>query len=373
MKNITVSDINKNNLSLIYNLIYTSGKISKQELASQLNLSLPTITQKISTLKSQGLITKEGHFESSVGRRAVAYTICAEARIAIGVGIFKKQISILSVDLKGNICGSTCHDLEFEVNDSYYKEVAYFIKDFILEKNYLNNQILGIGFSVPGLTSVDGTKVIFGKTLGFTGLEITAFTQYLNYPCCFFHDVKCAANTELWFNDSISNALYLSLEKHLGGVLIMNGQILMGENGHCGALEHMKMYREGRKCYCGQYDCIETYCSIDSLLKPNEKIQDFFIALRKGHPEFLKRWDTLLENMAVAINNMNIFLDNTIIIGGELSHYMVDEDFDKLKKLTESLAVFSNKAPYIQRNSYPDDPFSLGASLYYIQDFLNQI
>lgn len=373
MKNITVSDIKKNNLSLIYNLIYNAGKCSKQEIATQLNLSLPTVSEKIVKLENQGLVTKGGHFESTVGRRAVAYSICTDARISIGVRIVSKKIKILSVDLKGNICGSIRHDIDFCDNDSYYKEVAYRIKDFILEKNYLSGQILGIGFAMSGLTSVDRTKIIFGKTLGYSGLKITVFSQYLNYPCSFFHDAKCAASTELWFNEDINDAVYLSIEKYLGGVIIKNGEILLGENGHSGAVEHMQLIPNGNTCYCGNSGCVETYCSINALLITNEKLSDFFESLREGIPQFLIRWNEYLRNLATVLNNLHILLDRDIILGGKLSQYLIEEDLDKLKEMTESKTVFLNKNTFFYVSNCPKDSASVGASLYFIKDFINQI
>jgi len=373
MKNITVSDIKKNNLSLIYKLVYSSGKISKQEIASSLNLSLPTVTEKIVKLEKQGLISKEGYFESSVGRRAVAYSICSMARISIGVGILDKQIRILSVDLKGNICASVRNDIGFSDSESYYKEVAYCIKDFILENDFHSEQILGVGFAIQGLTSVGGSKIIFGKTLGYSGLDISVFSQFLNYPCSFFHDAKCAANTELWFDENVSNALYLAIGNHLGGALITNGQIMMGENGHCGAVEHMQLVPNGRECYCGERGCIEAYSSISALLAEHENINDFFEAVRVGVPEFVSRWDDYLTTFAVVLNNLHLFLDQQIVIGGELSHYLIEEDLKKLVEMTKSKSIFIENHNYIHISKYPQDSVSVGAALYYIQSFLNQI
>jgi predicted NBD/HSP70 family sugar kinase len=373
LKNITVSDIKKNNLSLIYNLIYNSGKISKQEIATRLNLSLPTVSQKLVQLEKQGLISKNGHFESSVGRRAAAYMICPDARISIGVAVYRKKITILSVDLAGNVCDSVNHDKPFENSETYYKDVAYLIKDFILEKNYLIDHLLGIGFAMSGLTSVDGKKIIFGKTFGYTGLDISVFSQYLNYPCSFFHDAKCAANTEIWFNEEISDALYLSMERYLGGVTIINGQILMGENGHCGSVEHMQMVPDGKECYCGKKGCIESYCSISALLRNDERTEDFFKALRDGSSEHMSRWDSYLKTLSVALNNFHLILDRNIILGGKLSYYLIDEDMNKLKELMSTASVFPDKGSFIQLSKYPKDAVSVGASLYYIQEFLQQI
>ena len=373
MKNITVTDIKKNNLSQIYKLIYHSEKISKQEIAGQLGLSLPTVTQKLVKLEEQGLIRKDGHFESSVGRRAVAYRINARARIAIGVKVLQKRIRILCVDLTGNIGNTADHEITYADEDDYYREVAYKVKDYILEGNYLSDQILGIGFAVEGLTSVDNTTITYGKTLGYTGLNISAFSRHLNYHCSFFHDAKCAATTELWFAGDLKNALYLSVGNHLGGAMITNGQILMGDNGHCGAAEHMQLVPNGKKCYCGKSGCIETYCSVNALLNDEEKTVDFFEALRGGSPGHMDRWNEYLKKSADAMSSLHILLDRVIILGGELAQYVNEEDLEKLKVLSKTDSPFIDTEHFITISRYPGDSVPVGACLYYIQDFINQI
>ncbi len=373
-KNITVSDIRRNNRSLIYNLIYKTGKISKQEIASTLNLSLPTVSQKLIQLEENGLITKEGHFESSVGRRAAAYVICAEARISIGVEIQDREIRIVSVDLKGSVCSSIRKKIEYKNTDSYYREIAYAVKDFILERDYLSDQILGIAFTMQGLTSVDGTRISFGKIMGNTGLEITAFSKYLNYPCSFFHDAKCAANAELWFNKDISDALYISMAHHLGGARILGGQILMGDHGHGGAAEHVRLVPDGRQCYCGRKGCMDTYCSIDALLEEGEDIDEFFRAVRKGESrEHSARWTDFISTLGTALDSLNSLLDTTIILGGEFANYLTDDDLDFLNRLAADKSTYADIDRYIQISSYRKDSVAVGAALYFIRDFINQI
>lgn len=372
MNNITLSDIKKNNTALIYQLLYQKGKLSKQELASQLHLSLPTVTQNLVSLEEDGLIMKEGLFKSQVGRKAVAYTICPTARIGIGVEIQKKKIQILSLDLKGTICHWTEHSLNYENNDLYYKETAYLVKDFILEHGYNTEKILGIGFAVQGLTSTDGTEIIYGKTLGYTGLNIKAFSQHLNFPCSFLHDAKCAAGTELWFGNTMSHAIYLSIGKHLGSALIMNGQIVMGKTGHCGAAEHIQLIPNGRKCYCGKTGCMETYCSMDALLNEDENQEAFFQALRNHSKDELHRWEAFMEMLSSAINSLHTLLDCDIIIGGQISSYLTEEDIRTLQTLCNEKSAFPDNEPFVFQSKYLEHTVPVGAVLPYIQGFLEQ-
>lgn len=373
MNNITLSDIKKNNTSLIYHLLYEKEKLSKQEIAHQLHLSLPTVTQNLVFLEEEGLIMKEGLFESQVGRKAVAYTICPTARIGIGVEIQKKKIQILSLDLKGNIGDWTEHSLNYENTDGYYKETAYLVKDFILEHGISTEKILGIGFAVQGLTSTDGTEIIYGKTLGYTGLNIDVFSQHLNFPCSFFHDAKCAARTELWFGNTLNHALYLSIGKHLGGALIMDGQIVMGKAGHCGAAEHMQLIPNGKKCYCGKSGCMETYCSMDALLNDEETQEIFFTALRNHSKAEVLRWQEYLEMLSSAINNLHMLLDCDIIIGGQISSYLTAEDIHTLQALCNEKDAFPYSEPFLFQSKYPEHTVAVGAVLPYIQKFLEQI
>lgn len=183
MNNITISDIKNNNYSLIYRVLYEEDKLSKQDIANKLHLSLPTVTQNLFRLQNEGFIEKGGQFKSQVGRKAAAYSLCTQARIAIGVEILEKEICILAIDLRGNIISSEVHFLIYEHVDSYYQTLAQLIKNYIKSLFCTSGQILGISFAVQQLTSGDGSKITYDKTLGYTDVNISIISQYLDYSC----------------------------------------------------------------------------------------------------------------------------------------------------------------------------------------------
>ena len=82
---LTNTDVKKLNKNRIFRLIYNSDKISRQEIADQLGLSLPTVNQNLKMLMEDGLIEYVGNFTSTGGRRAQAITINNNARKAISV------------------------------------------------------------------------------------------------------------------------------------------------------------------------------------------------------------------------------------------------------------------------------------------------
>lgn len=370
---ITFKDIKKNNYSSIYHLIYQNEKLSKQEIASQLHLSLPTVTQNLVRLEKEKLIEKSGQFESSVGRRATAYAICPQARISIGVEIQKKTVRILAINLLGAAFLQTELSLGYSNEESYYKELSHAVQSFITSLHVANEQILGIGFSVQALTSIDGQKITYGKILNCTGLDIQVFSQYLNYPCMFVHDAKGAATTELWVRSDIGDAVYLSIGTHLGGAIIINDQIEMGKEGHSGTVEHMTIDPNGSPCYCGKKGCMETYCSVNALLKEGESLDFFFQQVCSGTLSYVERWNTFLDNLAFSINNIHLVINREFILGGHISPYLKKHDIDILHKKVYERTAFPSNEPFIHISRSPENGVPIGAAIPFIQSFLNGI
>ncbi|MBM7654269.1 ROK family transcriptional regulator [Neobacillus cucumis] len=370
---ITFKDIKKGNYSSIYHLIYQNEKLSKQEIANQLHLSLPTVTQNLVRLEKEKLIEKRGQLESSVGRRATAYAICPKARISIGVEIQKKTVQILAIDLLGQAIQQERLTRDYANEDRYYKEVSQAVKSFITSLDVAQEQVLGIGFAVQGLTSNDGKKITYGKILISTGLDIQVFSKYLPYPCMFLHDAKCAATTELWVRNDIGDAVYLSIGPHLGGAIIINSQIYMGKEGHSGTVEHMTIDPDGPACYCGKKGCMETFSSVNALLDEDETLEFFFQKVRSKIPSYVKRWNSFLDHLAISINNIHLVLNREFILGGYLSPYLTEEDIETLHEKVNEKTAFPSNAPFIYISHSPVKGVPLGAAIPFIQSFLNEI
>lgn len=371
--NITFQDIKKGNYSSIYHLLYQNGKLSKQEIANQLHLSLPTVTQNLVRLEKEKLIEKSGQFESSVGRRATAYAISPQARISIGVEIQKKTVNILAIDLLGDAFQEKKLVMKYSNEERYYKELSESIQSFISSLDVSQEQVLGIGFAVQGLTSNDGKKITYGKILVSTGLDVEVFSQYLPYPCIFLHDAKCAATTELWVRKDIGDAVYLSIGTHLGGAIIINNQIYMGKEGHSGTVEHMTINPEGPLCYCGKRGCMETYSSVNALLESGETLDIFFEKVRSGVVSYVKRWNTFLDHLAFSMNNLHLVLNREFIIGGHISSYLIEEDIDILHEKTKGKSAFPNDDRFIHISSLPAIGVPIGAAIPFVQSFLGAI
>lgn len=378
MESFTVIDVKKTNFSNIFQLLYTSekeeNKLSRQDIAYKLNLSLPTVTQNLNKMLSQNLIIDEDKFSSKGGRKAVAYSLNTNVKYAIGVEMVKQSITIVSVDLMGNVIGREQIGLPFQNTAEYYKNLAHLIEKFILAEGYKKELILGVGVGVQGLISSDGTTVLYGEILNYTGLNIQEISTHLDYPCRFVHDAACVAVAEQWLQPDLKDAIVLSIGEHLGGALIMNGKLYSGASERSGAIEHTIINPTGPNCYCGKRGCVEVYCSLNALVRDfNGSIEAFMAKLHHGDKEVKERWNVYINYLAMAINNFHMVLGNQVIIGGKILNYLTEKDLERINELVKEKSAFPNENNNIFLGNLSKDAVAIGAAIPFFDSFLNKI
>lgn len=373
MELFSLTDIKKKNLSDVFHYIYNNKGCSKQAIANALSMSLPTVSQHLSTLTEKKLIEKCGQLHSSVGRKAAAYAIIPTARISIGVEILSHKIYIVALNLYGKKEAKDHLRLKFQPDETYFEKLCNFIKAFLDRNQYTENQILGIGFAVQGLTSRDGTRITYGKILNCFDVSIDVFSEHFTVPCKFMHDAECAAVSELWENTELKDAIYLSLSHHLGGAIIVNGELQSGLTGKSGTFEHMTLVPNGLPCYCGKKGCAESYCSGCSLLDGEMDLENFFELKMQGDADSRRKWRKFLKYLALLINNLHLVIESAVILGGHIAAYLSDEDIAYLRDLLESQSTFQDPADYIVIGTCRSDAVTIGAALPYIKEFLDGI
>lgn len=91
---ITTTDVKRLNKNRIFRLIHYTDKISRQEIAEILQLSLPTVNQNLKLLTNDGLIEFEGNFESTGGRKAQAIIVKGMSKCAISVNLSSTGVKV---------------------------------------------------------------------------------------------------------------------------------------------------------------------------------------------------------------------------------------------------------------------------------------
>ena len=374
-KGLTTIALKKINRSKIYQYIYRSKLTSKLQIVQDLQMGLSTVSQNLNLLENEGLIEKNGYFDSTGGRKANAIQIVSDFRISIGVGILKNMFHITAIDLYGNTVYTDTIPLTYSNTAVYYQQITDKVKDFIDKNQYPENKILGVSIATQGITSPDNTTVIYGNIMNNTGMRLKDFSRHLPYPCHLEHDSKSAAFLELWNHPELDSAVVLLLNRNLGGAIITNHQIHQGRSMHSGTIEHICINPNGPLCYCGNRGCLETYCSANSLEQASGMtIKEFFPLLReKKSPQLIQIWEDYLKHLAFAMKNLNLVIDAPIIISGYLAPYFTEEDTDYLLEQINSMTPFELEKEQLLVGTHGQYTPAIGAALFYVKEFIHSV
>ena len=374
-KGLTTINLKKINRSKVYQYIYKTRQTSKMQIVQDLQMGLSTVSQNLNLLEKEGLIDRNGYFDSTGGRKAQAIQIVSDFRISIGIGILKNMFHITAIDLYGNAFYTETIALPYADTKEYYRQLADKVREFIKDNHYPEEKILGVSIATQGITSPDNSTVIYGNIMNNTGMKLEYFSRHLPYPCHLEHDSKSAAFLELWNHQELDSAVVFLLNRNLGGAVITDHKIHQGRSMHSGTIEHMCIDPEGPLCYCGNRGCLETYCSANSLEQAaGMAIKDFFPLLReKKSSQLIKLWEDYLDHLAFAMKNLNLVVDAPIIISGYLAPYFIPKDIDSLLTRINATSPFPLNKDQILVGTHGQYTPAIGAALFYVEKFIQSV
>lgn len=366
--NIDVKKINKNS---IFRYILKNKRLSKQDIVYALNISAPTVLQNTKELLEEKLIEEVGEFESNGGRKAKAISVISDARLAFGFDITKNHISLVLVDLLGDVKKHIRIKRTFKYTKEYFIDMEVSINDFINKSSIDKSKILGVGVSIPGIIDKSGVDIASSRVLGFGRVPYSDFTKYIPFSCIFINDANAAGFAE---SKSVqNNAVYLSLSNSVGGAILFSKNLYEGDNIRSGEFGHMCLIPNGKKCYCGRIGCLDAYCRANLLSDlTNGKLEKFFYDMDGGNEYFKNIWIKYLYYLSIAVNNLRMAFDCDIIIGGYVGAYF-DRYIDNFRKMVSLLNTFENNGEYVKVCKYHFEASALGAALQHIEKFIDSI
>ncbi len=368
--NYSIKDLNR---KTIFRLFCEHDALSKQDIVTLSGLSLPTVTQNLTGLCEAGLIAASGQVRNTGGRNAAAYSLCRLSRTAIGMDITRNHVSVVAVDLYGEIITSIRVKTPFFLNDIYFQKLGSLVEEIIKKGSLERDSILGVGISLPALVTTDNETVFYGEILNITGLTRAKISEHIPFPTMLFNDANAAIFAERWKDRSLSNAFYIMLSNNVGGAVIINGDVYVGEHVRSGEIGHMTIVPNGKLCYCGQYGCVDQYCSATCLSDLCDgDLDEFFRLLGQKDVQATALWDEYLDYLAMAVNNVQMLFDCRIILGGYVGGY-IGEYLPDLQARLAKRHSFEADGTYLQACIYRFDALAAGAALNFISRFIDQI
>ena len=362
----------------IYKYIYYSSRhVTKSQISSSLNCSLPTVHKNLSELISDGLITVGDLQKSTGGRPPVGYVAVPDSGYALGIAVTANHLRFLLLDIKQNQIAYKRMVLAINSSDIASK-IEEELDKFVTESNINPAKIIGVGITIPGIIDHEKEIVIFSPSMKLKNLALREITKNIQYPVYIENDATAAGFAE-WSalvrekNNKRYVFTYLLLENGIGGALIINGKPWLGDTHKSAEFGHMCIHPEGVTCNCGKKGCLEAYCSAFRFTRDiGMNIESFFSALRDGNKEYAEIWDDILSNLALAIHNLRLVFDTDIILGGFVSEYLNDF-LPVLKQRVSMLNPFEESADFIKIAKFPRRAVMIGAACHFIEEFLDRV
>ena len=258
-----LTDRRRQTRSSIYrNIYYAKGFCSRQSLARELGLSLPTVYQNLSELMAAGLVRDSGEQQSTGGRKASGLSIVPDARVAVGISVTEHRLRLAAADLLLNELAYQEVDIppivRFADMGGLLSQV---LEDFLDQFSIDRARLLGVGIALPAVMSPDSRFITAAPTLRLKDTSLEGLASSIPYPTYVENDATSGGHAELFVREGNRNMAYLSLENGVGGAILFGGAPYVGDNRRSGEFGHMCVEPGGLRCTCGSLGCLEAYCS----------------------------------------------------------------------------------------------------------------
>ncbi|MCI6675719.1 MAG: ROK family protein [Clostridiales bacterium] len=141
-------------------------------------------------------------------------------------------------------------------------------------------------------------------------------------PVILENEANLSALGEWAYCHHTKNMIHISVHSGIGIGIIMNNQLISGQNGYAGEFGHSIIEINGRQCPCGNHGCLEQYASERILLKELASLKQLdsitpaqFVRLYQDHDT---EADIIVERfihyMTVGINNLLVLFNPEIIV-----------------------------------------------------------
>jgi predicted NBD/HSP70 family sugar kinase len=276
--------LKKHNQQTVLNEIITRQPISRSDLTQYLDVSHTTISYLVKDLMDKDLVV-EMTADSTGGRPPKLLSFKGNNKYIISISFEERKIiySIYNLDIE-------LIDKEIiDVNNEFFGDIRKKIKKVIKFKNQefdiSQEQIFGIGVSVPGIYKENKDLVISSTTHYLGNINLKAeLEKIFNYaPIYIDNDANLSVYYE-WshmLDKKYDNLIYVYVVDGIGSGIIVNNSLYTGSHGNAGEIGHMKVKSKGKKCICGDRGCLETISSIKAIE------DDFNKAVDNGEITFL--------------------------------------------------------------------------------------
>lgn len=340
---------------LILKLILQEERLSRKEIVEKSGIGNITIGKIIKNLISEKKVVEDGKFIAGRGRGVSFYKINPDIFYSIAVAYDGEKFIGGVINFGNKIILKEIKEFSEKDEKIFISELASLIKKLEKNSGIENKKLKNIGITLLGIFNIKKGEVL--GLCGWKKWESTDLKRFLeeefkkeiylfDYP-----DTLAKMEFEIRKNEGIKNLLYLYLGEGIGLGIVVDGNIYYGKDGNCGEIGHIIVEKNGERCYCGNYGCLEKYAGLSSII---EKVKE---GIKEGvHSEIEKIVNGKIER---------INIDNLVECINRKDKICVE--------VIENAGKYIGKVSAILVNIFNPDIIVFGGPLVKVGDFLLSI
>ncbi len=374
--------VKRSNQAAIRRLVYHYSPITRGQLASQLGLTMPTITKNVNMMIKAGVVreleTPNGG-AGTLGRKVRPIELVADSRYFVGVEMRSTCRSVCVTDYRGGILSHMTDSSPLQDYGENVKRCCGMIRKTVESSGIAWDKIFGIGICVPGV--VDSNAKIIKRSWHRdweTRSPAKDFAACLGYmgEISLENNASARAYGAQLFRRELLNGVtsfaYLFVSSGVACPIIYNAVPDFGVAIGDGEAGHMVMDPEGPVCRCGNRGCLEALAGEQAVISGYAAlanagrgeiqgdnggvttIEDVLEAQRRGDRDAEAAVSRAIFNLALATANIdNLTRPDVILL--EAKVFSSSENREKFLEIT-GRNVYADTAHRTRFAFLPPDP-----------------
>lgn len=253
--------IKERNISAVYKAIVDHGSISRIQIARQCRLAAGSVTRITRQLLEAGLIAEQEQQTSERGRRAISLAPKQGQIQILAARAGRARLHLGLCDLSGRLLAKFSEPLQPLNQIEFTEQLIATLRMFLKTHKQHIRCLAGVGVTTPGLVNSATGIITFMPHLCVSNLPLAEqVSEALGIPCFINNFISSMALAEYHFGVSrgVKNSLFISVHNGVGAGMILDGKLYEGSSLAVGEIGHIQIDPLGKRCYCGNFGCLET-------------------------------------------------------------------------------------------------------------------
>ena len=269
-------DVANLNKSFIIRYLRRSGVCSRAQIAQAVGLTQASISKIMAQLLKENIVFETGYISGAKGRRSVGVALNTQCKRVLGVRLSRRSFAVGLFDLAGNIYENVSG--QFAANSTLHSVIIR-IKEILRSFIEQYGDIAAVGVAVPGPFNVKSAEIALTTSMAtsdWTNVRLREeFGDDLPVKVVFCHDAAAGALANWWFGSKVdtlqSSLVHFLVGDGVGAGYVVNGEVQESVMGFSSEIGHVSVDVNGPMCSCGNYGCLELYCSTFAFLEDVQK------------------------------------------------------------------------------------------------------